>query len=85
MLSHKSEGRKCGQECSSPAGTALYEPEHLHDAWVPFFLTQHLLGAGEHKGFTGLGGQCVLLKVVRAVVQGEHSLDRKEEQEKPDK
>ena len=50
-----------------------------------FSLTQHLLGAGEHKGFTGLGGQCVLLKVVRAVVQGEHSLGRKEEQEKPDK
>ena len=50
-----------------------------------FFLKQHLLGAGEHKGFTGLGGQCVLLKVIRAVVQGEHSLGRKEEQEKPDK
>ena len=85
MLSHKSEGRKCGQECSSPAGTTLYEPEHLHDMCGCLFFSQHLLGAGEHKGFTGLGGQCVLLKVIRAVVQGEHSLGSKEEQEKPDK
>ena len=35
---------------------------------------QHLFGSREHESFAGLCSQCVLLQVIRPVVQGEDRL-----------